>query len=104
MAHTFTNLLTHVIFSTKDRMPLIQPGLKSDLGAYLGGTVRQLQGKAVTINGATDHIHLLLWMPPTVPTSETLRVLKSNSSRWVNQERGAGGGFCFEKPRPPPCC
>ena len=96
MAHTFTNLLTHVLFSTKDRMPLIQPGLKSDLGAYLGGTVRQLQGKAVTINGATDHIHLLLWMPPTVPTSETLRVLKSNSSRWVNKERGARSAFAWQ--------
>ena len=47
MAHTFANLLTHVIFSTKDRQSLIAPDLKPDLLAYLGGIVRDLQGKAL---------------------------------------------------------
>ena len=47
MAHTFGNLLTHVIFSTKDRQSLIAPDLKPDLLAYLGGIVRDLQGKAL---------------------------------------------------------
>jgi hypothetical protein len=41
MAHTFTNLLTHVIFSTKDRLPLLTPDLREDMLAYLGGIVRK---------------------------------------------------------------
>lgn len=45
MAHTFANLLAHVIFSTKDREPLIASDLKPDLLAYMGGIVRELQGK-----------------------------------------------------------
>jgi hypothetical protein len=36
MAHTFANLLTHVIFSTKDRRPLISRDLKPNLLAYMG--------------------------------------------------------------------
>jgi hypothetical protein len=40
MAHTFANLLTYVIFSTKDRQPLISRDLKPDLIAYMGGIVR----------------------------------------------------------------
>ena len=28
MAHTYTNLLTHIIFSTKDRKPTLEPDLK----------------------------------------------------------------------------
>ena len=31
MAHTFANLLTHLIFSTKDRQPLLTPHLRTDL-------------------------------------------------------------------------
>jgi len=40
MAHTYANLLAHVIFSTKDRQPLISRDLKPDLLAYMGGIVR----------------------------------------------------------------
>ncbi len=96
MAHTFTNLQTHVIFSTKDRVPSIKTGLKTRLLAYMGGIVRELNGKAVTINGTADHIHLLLWMPPALSISETLRLLKANSSRWVNKECGKGGSFAWQ--------
>ena len=44
MSHTYTNLLTHVIFSTKDRAPIITAVLHDDLLAYLGGIVRELGG------------------------------------------------------------
>ena len=47
MAHTFFNLLSHVIFNTKNHEPLIVPDLKSDLLAYMGGIVRELEGKTV---------------------------------------------------------
>ena len=96
MAHTFTNLWTHVIFSTKDRTPSILPEWKADLLAYMGGIARELQGKAVTIDGTADHIHLLLWMPATLSISETLRVLKTNSSRWVNRQHGARHPFAWQ--------
>jgi len=43
MAHTFANLLTHVIFSTKDRQPLLTPDLRTDLLAYMGGIVPTLR-------------------------------------------------------------
>jgi REP element-mobilizing transposase RayT len=51
---------THVVFSTKDREPLIVTEFKEELYAYLGGLTRELKGKAYGINGTTDHIHMLL--------------------------------------------
>ncbi|MGH9328012.1 MAG: hypothetical protein ACRD2B_15190 [Terriglobia bacterium] len=42
MAHTFSHLLTHVIFSTQDRQPFLTPDLVPDLLAYMGGIVRNL--------------------------------------------------------------
>ena len=85
MAQTFTNLLTHIIFSTKDRLPSIRPELQPDLYAYLGGIIRHLDGQALLVNGTADHVHLLVWLPSTLALADTLRVLKSNSSKWVHE-------------------
>jgi REP element-mobilizing transposase RayT len=88
MAQTFTNLLTHIVFRTKDRVSSIRPELKSDLHAYMGGIIRNLAGQALIVNGMADYVHLLVWLPPTVAIAEALRVLKANSSRWVHDTRG----------------
>ena len=90
MPHTHTNLLTHVIFSTKDRMPLIPSELKGQLHAYMGGIVREVGGKAYIVNGTTDHVHLLVSLPPALALSDAVRVLKANSSRWMRGEKKAG--------------
>jgi putative transposase len=58
MSRTFTNLLTHLVFSTKNREPLVVPDLKSELYAYLGGLTRELKGKAYSIGGYDDHVHM----------------------------------------------
>jgi putative transposase len=87
MPHTFTNLLTHVVFGTKDRAPLINDELRPQLHAYLGGIVRELRGTAFIVNGTADHVHLLITLPPTLSLSDAMRVLKANSSRWMNEEK-----------------
>ena len=87
MAHTFTNLLTHVIFSTKDRLPLLTPDLREDMLAYLAGIVRRLRGKVIESNARPDHVHCLLSLPPTLAVAEALRLLKSNSSLWAHETR-----------------
>jgi hypothetical protein len=53
MSRTFTNLLTHVIFSTKDREPMIRSDLRSELFAYLGGLTGELSGKAYASTAPT---------------------------------------------------
>ena len=64
MSHTYTHLLTHVIFSTKDRTPLITAALHDDLLAYTGGIVRELAGALRSANARPDHVHLLWSLPP----------------------------------------
>jgi len=89
MAHTYTNLLTHALFSTKDRQPMIRPGLKSDLYAYMGGIITNLRGKPVLINGPKDHVHLLFVLPASLALSDFMEKLKANSSKWA-KERARG--------------
>ena len=86
MAHTFINLLTHVIFSTKDRQPMIGTEIRGELFAYLGGLTRELKGKPYGINGTNDHVHMLISLPPNVSTSDALRFIKANSSGWLREK------------------
>jgi len=86
MAHTASNLVVHLIFSTKGRQPLIKPEIRADLFAYLGGIVRELNGIAIIINGTADHIHMLVRLRPVHAVAEVMRTVKANSSRWARQK------------------
>jgi REP element-mobilizing transposase RayT len=91
MSHTYTNLLTHVIFSTKDRGPLVTAALHDDLLAYMGGIVREIGGTLRAANSRPDHVHLLCSLPPIVAISDALRLVKTNSSRWVHRNLHIAG-------------
>ena len=96
MAHTFTNLLCHVIFSTKDRLPQIDADLRPRLMAYLGGIVRELNATPVIANGPDDHVHLLVGVPATLAVADLVRVVKANSSRWVHEQLPHRSAFAWQ--------
>jgi REP element-mobilizing transposase RayT len=85
MSHTAGNLLLHLIFSTKDRRPLITDEIRAGLFAYLGGIIREMHGAALIINGTADHVHMLVRIRPAQAAAEIARVVKTNSSRWVHE-------------------
>jgi REP element-mobilizing transposase RayT len=51
----------------------------------MGGIVREMKGKALIINGMAEHAHMLVELPPAVSVAELMRVVKTNSSRWVHE-------------------
>jgi len=89
MSHTSGNILLHIIFSTAQRRPLIKPEFRNDLFAYLGGIVREMHGTALIINGEPDHIHMLIRIRPAHSAAEIVRVVKTNSSRWLREKHSA---------------
>ena len=80
VAHTFAKLLVHYVFSTKNHAPLLDAAVKDELTRYLGGTVKNLGGKALAINGTFDHVHMLVSMPTTMSPADMMREIKANSS------------------------
>jgi REP element-mobilizing transposase RayT len=85
LSDSYTNLLYHVVFSTKDRRPLITPEVEPRLYDYIGGTVRRLGGISLELNGTADHIHLLSKLRPDSALSDVLRDLKANATGWMHQ-------------------
>ena len=63
VAHTYSRLLVHVVFSTKERRPMLDAELKRRLLPYLGGIAQQLGSMLYAVNGPTDHLHLLAHVP-----------------------------------------
>lgn len=82
---TYTNLLFHIIYSTKYRKPTIDPIWQDELYAYIGGVLRENRGVLLKAGGIEDHIHLLAKSPPTIAVSDMLRLIKTNSSKWINE-------------------
>ena len=85
MPSTYTKLYYHIVFSTKDRRPLIQPDWEERLYSVIGGIIREHGGVLLAAGGTADHIHLLMSAKPTIALSSLLRDLKSNSSNWVHE-------------------
>jgi len=88
MGSTLCCHFVHVVFSTKDRQPLIVPELTPRLYAYLGGIARHNECSLVAAGGIEDHIHVLLTLHPSHALADLVRDLKSNSSRWMHEEGG----------------
>lgn len=75
-----------MIFSTHGRRSRIKSEFRDELFAYLGGIVREMQGTALIVNGAADHVHILVRVRPCHSAAEIARVVKTNSSRWVREK------------------
>jgi REP element-mobilizing transposase RayT len=86
MSHTYSQNVLHVILSTKDRQKTISPELRPRLWAYVAGVCRKLEILVHAIGGIEDHIHLLTQVPPTLPVAKAILTIKSNSSRWANEQ------------------
>ena len=96
MASTLTNLLYHIVFSTKDREPLIRDGFRDELEKYMAGIVRNERGILLGIGGMPDHLHLIAKFKPDRSVADMVRLIKANSSKWVNENHGEPGRFAWQ--------
>jgi len=85
MSQSFTNLLYHLIFSTKNRKPWITELYQPRLYEYIGGIIYGANGFPLGINGVADHVHVLARLGPTQALADVIRDLKSNATGWLHE-------------------
>jgi putative transposase len=88
MSGTHHQLLYHLVFSTKNRMPYLQPETRENVFEYLGGTVNGLGGVSLRVGGWIDHVHLLVKLTTQHRLSDFMRELKSSTSKHINDTSG----------------
>jgi REP element-mobilizing transposase RayT len=79
-------LLYHIVYGTKDRLPLITEEFRPRLHLYLGGLMNGLHGTPLEINGTADHVHVLARIRPVISISEFMSKFKSVSSGWARRQ------------------
>lgn len=86
MTHTYSKVLFHLVWSTKNRVPFIHDDVKQTLYSYINGIVENKKCKLHIINGMPDHVHLLISLPLTLTIPELVQQIKVSSTRWVRMQ------------------
>jgi putative transposase len=97
VGHTYTNLLFHIIFSTKNRLPYLRDEARDDVFAYMGGIARKIGAICFTVGGHDDHVHLLSKLPASLAVADFTNKVKTNSSRWIHQQRVLHRAFGWQE-------
>ena len=97
MGSTLTNLIFHVIFSTKGREPVIIPGICDELYRYMGGIIKGEGGVLLQVGGMPDHIHIVLKSKPVHALSAIMQKVKGISSKWVNEQNRLMDRFAWQE-------
>lgn len=84
MPGTFSQLLYHIVYSTKGREPYITPEIAERLHAYIGGIVREEGGTLLASGGMDDHVHHLIRTKTDTAISKLMQIVKGRSSVWVH--------------------
>lgn len=96
MPNTYTQLHIHAIFAVKNRESLISKQWRDELYKYITGIIQNHGHKLITINGISDHIHILFGMHPTQSLSDLMRNIKGDSSEWINKRGFIKGRFSWQ--------
>ena len=97
MPGTYSQILFHVVFSTKQRRPYITPAVQARLYDYVGGIVRAEQGIIYAIGGMSDHLHMLLRWRTDGAISDLMRTVKARSTRWVHETFPDSPAFAWQE-------
>lgn len=101
----YWRLFYHLVWATKDRLPLIESAWESDLHGYIRGKATALECILHAIGGMPDHIHLVISIPPKISVATLIGQLKGASSHHINKYYAAGrfawqieyGAFSFSE-------
>jgi putative transposase len=96
MANTYTQLYIQFVFAVQNRISLIQPDWEEDLYKYVTGIARNHKHKMIAINGMPDHLHVFVGLNPTQSMSDFMRIMKGESSEWINSKKFIKGKFSWQ--------
>lgn len=84
---SYTQLLYHIVFSTKHRQPVISPNGERRLYTYIWNTLKSKKSVVHRIGGVEDHIHILTSIHQSIAVADLVRTVKANSSRFIKEQK-----------------
>ncbi|MEX2317141.1 MAG: IS200/IS605 family transposase [Pirellulales bacterium] len=96
MAQSVSNVLLHIVFSTKNRRPWIDTDIEEELTKYIGGICRELGCPCHKIGAADDHIHIACSLSRTITISKLMEEIKTGSSKWIKTKGDRFADFAWQ--------
>jgi REP element-mobilizing transposase RayT len=97
MPQSLSSILIHLIFSTKHREPFITPVIETELHPYLAAIFRALKSPSLTIDGTSDHIHILFSLRRVITIVEVVEEVKTETSKWIKMKGPEFRNFHWQK-------
>lgn len=85
MAHSYSNLIVHVVFSTKNRAKDLTREIRAELYSLLGKLAITNEARLFAVGGSIEHVHLLVQIKTNGAVSALVRELKARSSKWIRE-------------------
>ena len=83
MPQSLSQILIHLVFSTKNREPFIQPTIEKELHPYMAKIFRALKSPSLAIDGTADHVHILFSLSRVIKIADLVEEVKTESSKWI---------------------
>jgi putative transposase len=83
---TFTQIYYHIVFSTKNREPVLLADKRDDLFRYTWGILKNKDCHLYRIGGVEDHVHMLTEVHPTIALADLVKEIKTSTSSWIKHE------------------
>ena len=96
MPQSLAKNLIHLIFSTKNRVPLLSESIRPNLHAYMATVFKNMKCPALIINSVDDHVHILFFLHRTVALSVAVRDIKAVSSKWLKTQSSKLTRFAWQ--------
>jgi putative transposase len=81
---SFWRTYYHLVWATHERQALITPAVEAQLFPYLVQKTAEMGVNLLAVNGWTDHVHLVVSIPPKLAVAEVVKKLKGASARHLN--------------------
>jgi len=82
---THTAISYHIVFSTKNRTPVLKRDRREDLFRYIWGIIKNRHSHLYRVNGVEDHLHILSSLHPTVSLADFVKEVKADSALWIKE-------------------
>jgi REP element-mobilizing transposase RayT len=96
MPQSLANVLLHLVFSTKGRIPFIRSDIEDELWRELATICRTLGCPAHGVGGTADHVHIVCSLARTVTIADALREIKADSSKWIKRKGARYAEFAWQ--------
>jgi putative transposase len=84
---TYTQYLYQLVFGSKDHLPFISSKNQDILFGYIAGILKKKSCHSYIVGGASNHIHIITHIHPTVCSAYLIKDIKEASHALILRER-----------------